>query len=116
MTDQTTTRHAHVHWHRIGHAPRTVEVKNLGWLLRHASESYVLEACRDRYRPGEDGPLAPNLLRVIGTHPVTGAVWTYWTNFSSWSVLEDWIGRRAFAHLGCREDDAAYHRWVKSDR
>lgn len=89
-------------------------VKNLGWLLRHASESYKLEACRDRYAPGEDGPLEPNLLRVIGTHPITGAVWTYWVNFADWSVLQDWITRPAFAHLEHVIDDDRYHLWVKS--
>lgn len=106
---------ATVEWDQIGKPTRTQEVLNLGWLLRHASEAYKLEACRDRYKPGEDGPLEPNLLRVIGTHPVTGAVWTYWTNFADWSVLESWIKRPRFAHLDKREDEDGYHRWITSN-
>lgn len=107
---------ANVEWYMgYGKGYRTVKVKNLGWLLRHAGESYALEAIRYRYGPGEDGPLRPNLLKVYGTHPVTGHVWTYWTNFADWSVLEDWINRPRFAHLDSRSDLKCWHRWTKGD-
>jgi hypothetical protein len=105
---------AQVNYYQYPHTNRTIEVKNLGWLLRHAGEAYKLEAFRDRYLPGQDGPLEPNLLRVIGTHPVTGVVWTYWTNFASWSVLESWIDRKAFAHLDVRQDEDGWHRYFTS--
>lgn len=100
---------ATVEYFRPGHPTKKIEVKNLGWLLRHASESTSLIIKRDSYKPGQDGALEPNLLLVSGD--TEDAHWIYYTNFASWTVLTEWVNRPRFAHLWNHREEDGYQVW-----
>jgi hypothetical protein len=89
---------------------RTVPVKNLGWLFRHAQEATALHAFR--YEATEEGPDKTNLLRVFG-RCANGDQWVYRISFASWSVLKMTVSSRRFSHLIHEDDheDSAIIRW-----
>ena len=63
------------------------DVKNLGWLLRHASEATEIDI---------DGHFL--IVQGVDAH----RQWMYETRFNDEAILHRWIQRRAFRHCELR--------------
>ena len=64
------------------------DVKNLGWLLRHASEAIEIDI---------DGHVL--IVQGVDAH---NRRWMYETKFDNEAILHRWIRRRAFRHCELR--------------
>ena len=77
---------------------KVIKVKNLGWLLRHASECNRIFIVRH----GESQALS------AGGELPDGRTWYYYVTFADFGVARKWIKRPSLSHLTHIYLDNAY--------